>query len=564
MNICVIPARGGSKGIKRKNLRFLSGKPLIQYSIENSLNSKYIDRVIVTTDDEAIKDFVSRFDVLIRERPKELAEDNVTLDPVIIDAINWYEDQYNELSDTVITIQPTSPLLTVKTLDDAIEYFVNKNFESLISVVDDTHLRWRIMNDSFVPEYHKRVNRQWLPKTLKETGTFVISKRNLLKGGKRIGGRVGIYEVPVYESIDIDSPFDWFLSSSLMRRIKINFVVTGNNVLGTGHVYRALTLADLWLGNDINFLLYKVSTEVESLIRNRGYKVQHIESLNEVLNFIEKYSIVINDVLDTPRDYVQNLKKRNIYVVNFEDLGDGSYEANLVFNALYERVDSPSNHKYGYKYECLNEMFFLEQPNDFNDDIKNIIITFGGSDPANLTMKTLKSIENIPLLDEINTKIVVGVAYKWYDELINYLSDSKWKNRSIQVMKNVTNMAKIMRKTDLAITSNGRTIYELISMGIPIISIAQNDRETMHLFARYSDSVKYLGIHCTVTEQDIRENVESLIFDKSKREKMYNSLPIEEIRKGSERVLRIIESEYWNWREENEGNIHWKEENNSK
>ena len=109
-------------------------------------------------------------------------------------------------------------------------------------------------------------------------------------------------------------------------------------------------------------------------------------------------------------------------------------------------------------------------------------------------------------------------------------------------------MAMEMSGIDLGITSNGRTIYELTSMKVPIISIAQNDRETMHLFSRYSEGVDYCGIACNVRIEDIRRAVEEKIKYREKRYRMYVSLPAKEIRKGGEKVKGEILSNYWKWR----------------
>ena len=125
MNVLVIiPARGGSKGIPRKNVRLLNGQPLISYAIRNALNSKYVTDVFVSTDDEEIENVAMKYGSGIVKRNPELGNDQVTLDPVIYDATNRIEAEQNKHYDIVITMQPTSPLLKWETLDAAIEYFL--------------------------------------------------------------------------------------------------------------------------------------------------------------------------------------------------------------------------------------------------------------------------------------------------------------------------------------------------------------------------------------------------------------------------------------------------------
>ena len=245
MNIlAIIPARGGSKGIRRKNLRLLNGKPLIYYQIKNAVESKYISDVVITSEDEDILDYASKFQVYLRKRPKNLSEDNVTLDPVIYDALNYMEKELNKKYDVVITLQPTSPLLTTKTLDKAIKTFIEKDIDTLIPVVDATHLYWKKEGNKIIPDYKERLNRQWLPKKYKETGAFLITKREFVKENSRFGENIEIFVLDEYEGLDIDTPLDWLIAETLMKRLKIVFVVNGNKNVGMGHIYRTLTLAD--------------------------------------------------------------------------------------------------------------------------------------------------------------------------------------------------------------------------------------------------------------------------------------------------------------------------------
>lgn len=550
--IAVIPARGGSKGILRKNLRLLSGIPLISYSIRAANECDLVDEVLVTTDDEEIAEFASSMGVLVRMRPSELGADNIPLDPVIVDAVEWFEELSDSKVEIVITIQPTSPLLVPSLLEEALNSFTDKNCDSLISVVDNTHLGWVEASNEILPDYDKRINRQWLPKKFKETGAFVICKRHLLKEGKRIGGKTIVFEVPEEVAVDIDSPTDWLICSALLNRIKIRFIVTANNETGMGHLYRALTLADYWLGNDVFFVLYCSDEKARNLVSSKGYRFIETSSLNTIINEVTSGQLVINDLLDTDLEYISELKKKEVFVVNFEDLGSGSMKADLVINALYERFNPPNNHFYGFQYECLRTDFLMRKPNEYSDRVKSIIVTFGGADPANLTRTTLEALEY--LKGSIRIRVIVGPAYRYKSELQEYI-DNIWQGRSIEVYESVSNMAKMMEGIDLAITSNGRTIYELTSMKIPIISVAQNDRETMHLFARYSEGIEYIGIACSTTKENLSQALDKIIKDDKLRKTMYDALPAKEVRRGIFNVTELIENEFRRWK--NERNLNW-------
>ena len=194
--LVVIPARGGSKGIPRKNIRLLGGKPLIAHTIEITKASEYVDELVVTTDDNEIAFVAGKFGAKTIKRDGKLAEDSIPLDPVIYDATIKQEEKEGEKYDVVITVQPTSPLLKTKTLDLAIEKLLdieednNGNeisYDTIISVVDDRHLSWGWdeENKKYYPLYKARLNRQYLPKSYKETGSIFASKRKFISENSR-------------------------------------------------------------------------------------------------------------------------------------------------------------------------------------------------------------------------------------------------------------------------------------------------------------------------------------------------------------------------------------------
>lgn len=140
--IAIIPARGGSKGIPRKNIKLLSGKPLIAYVIETALKSQYIDIVVVSTDDEEIAEIARLYGSDIIFRPQALSEDHVPLDPVIYHAVTAVESNKGIKYDYALTIQPTSPLLQTTTLDEMIKDMIQGDYDTLISVKAENHLFW--------------------------------------------------------------------------------------------------------------------------------------------------------------------------------------------------------------------------------------------------------------------------------------------------------------------------------------------------------------------------------------------------------------------------------------
>lgn len=477
--LALIPARGGSKGIPKKNLRLMNGKPLIAYAIENAKKSKYIKDVFVTTDSKEIEEVSKVYGAAVIKRDNELSSDLVTLDPVIYHAMLEAEKETGKFYDAVITLQPTSPLLNVDTLDSAIEYFISGNFETVISVVNKPHLAWGVKDSELVPLYSERKNRQELPPQYLETGAFVISKRKVVAPESRIGSKTSVYEISEVESIDIDDRNDWLLAENLLKRKKIIFRVEGYLKLGLGHIYNCLTLAFSMMEHDVLLVISKNSGEGIEKIKASNLPYRIIESDAEIDALINEFKpdIWVNDCLDTDEKYMRHLKSMIPRVISIEDLGSGIKEADAVINALYDDVQQTNVYS-GWEYVCLRDEFQIESPNIFNQEVRKVLIMFGGTDPANLN-KTLYEIilKIIDKYKNIKFEFITGLGYKNKE---NGVVTREEKN--IFVYPDVPRVTKYMRKADLAITSQGRTIFELAAMRIPSIVLSQNEREQTHFF----------------------------------------------------------------------------------
>lgn len=548
--VAIIPARGGSKGIPRKNIRLLANKPLIGYTIETALKSKYIDDVIVTTDDEEIAEISKLFGARIIIRPKELAEDHVPLDPVIYHALSSIEEQNHQRIEFVITIQPTSPLLSTETLDTMIDLMYRGEYDTIISVKAEPHLFWMKNGDQFVPLYKERKNRQYLDPIYQETGAVVISKRDAVSEKSRIGTDFTIFEVPQNEAIDIDTYQDWETAENLLRRKNIVFRVDGDYDIGLGHIYRTLTLANrLVFHHNIFFVMDSARELGIQKVQEYHYPIKTFSNKDEMATALDeiKPDIIINDVLDTNREYIKSLQSKGYFVVNFEDLGEGTEYANIVINALYENSYPPQNHYYGYKYECLRDEFYIFPAKKPEPDVKAILITFGGTDPNDLTSRTLCAIEKLdPKTIKIN--VILGKGYRPKEKLYEYISLLREKGSHIDVKENVRLMAKEMSEADLVITSNGRTIYEVASIGTPCISISQNEREARHLFVHNSHGPLYLGIAYTISADDIASAMKRLIDDYPLRKEMNEKLLRFDLKGNIDRVLNLILNNYEEWK----------------
>ena len=386
--LVVIPARGGSKGIPRKNIRLLNNRPLISYSIAIAKSSKYVDDVVVTTDDSEIALLSEKFGASVIRRSDFLATDDVPLDPVIYDAMVKKEKLAFDEYDIVITLQPTSPLLRTSTLDRAIEKFEDFGVDTVLSVVDDRHLSWGYdeANDRYIPNYYERKNRQFLPKDFRETGAILASRRRFITEMSRLGNNLDLIEVSREESVDIDNYEDWWIAENYLQKKKIAIVVNAYDEIGTGHVYRCLSIASKLVFHEVLFLLDERHKLGIDIVDSYNYPYKLYDGKDGLLDNLREYSpqMVINDILDTSEEYISILKDEGYFVVNFEDLGTGTTLADVVFDALYEHeIGEEENIFTGHKYYILKDEFYFQPEKIITQAVNNVLITFGGTDPNN-------------------------------------------------------------------------------------------------------------------------------------------------------------------------------------
>lgn len=533
--LVIIPARGGSKGIPRKNLRPLNGKPLLFYSIALSLGSAYKPDVYVSTDDEEIAYFAEKFGAKVHRRDLQLGGDLITLDPVIYEAYQRIAAQEQKRYDYVITLQPTSPLLSTASLDEALARIMAKpELETILSAVNDTHLTWGKNENGYFPNYKARVNRQQLPPVYKETGGFFISRADIVTPKGRIGQHVELYEVPSGESIDIDSHEDWSLCEYLLKRRKILFCVSGYKEIGLGHVYNCLTLAHQIMDHRVMFLVDSRSTLALEKIRENNFEVHQADE--DLIGAISRLQpdLVVNDRLDTDVAYMKSLKELGVKVVNIEDLGPGAAWADMVVNAIYPEKEQRANHYFGPDYFCAREEFLLHSKKMISSKVSTVLLSYGGVDPNNLTRKTLEAIYGYCIEHQIRIKVVLGMGYSNLDSLAAF--------PDAEIVHNVRNISDYMESADVVFSSAGRTIYELALLGTPSIVMAQNDRELTHFFASADNGFVHLGLGQFVAGDQILEAFKSCLSEATRRS-MHEKMMKHDIRGGRKRVVKLIKEQ---------------------
>ena len=221
--LAIIPARGGSKGVPRKNIRFLAGKPLIAWTMEEAKRSRYLDRCIVSTEDEEIKKVAEEYGGEVPFlRPPELAQDGTASIDVVLDVLHRLPGY-----DFVVLLQPTSPLRTAEDIDGAIAFCLDHGAESCVSVAEAEHSPyWMYTLDAggrmqHLPGMAKEdgYQRQRLPKVYRLNGAVYVKQVDALRERQAFidGNTIG-YAMSQNRSYDIDTMEDFEIAEMVMRR----------------------------------------------------------------------------------------------------------------------------------------------------------------------------------------------------------------------------------------------------------------------------------------------------------------------------------------------------------
>jgi N-acylneuraminate cytidylyltransferase len=221
--IAIIAARGGSKGIPRKNLTPICGKPLIYWTIVQCLNTTSIDKVYVTSDDYAILSYSTSLGSTPIERPSHHSSDTATSEDAWIHALDFITSQENLHPSLLVLPQATSPIRHSVDFDKAIYYFRKNNLDSLLSVCKtEDRFVWgydierRCVSLNY--DFNSRSMRQSLPHTYLENGSFYITTPiGLISSRNRLSGSIGFYEMELYKQFQIDNPSDIPLVEAMLH-----------------------------------------------------------------------------------------------------------------------------------------------------------------------------------------------------------------------------------------------------------------------------------------------------------------------------------------------------------
>ncbi|MBN2142803.1 acylneuraminate cytidylyltransferase family protein [Candidatus Woesearchaeota archaeon] len=225
MIIAIIPARGGSKGIPRKNLIPFCGKPLVAWSVEAAKGAKHVDEVYVSTDDDEIAGICEKHGAKIVKRPAEISGDEASSESALIHVFDSLGADVRKKIELIVFLQATSPIREASDIDKAVEYLKAEKADSLFSAfyIGDFYV-WKIKEGKPVSinyDYRRRERRQDFEKQYRENGSIYVFKPGILtKQKNRLGGKILLFEMDPWKSQQIDEPRDIPLLEFYMKALQ--------------------------------------------------------------------------------------------------------------------------------------------------------------------------------------------------------------------------------------------------------------------------------------------------------------------------------------------------------
>jgi len=530
-NLIVIIARDSCRyDISKQNLRLINGKPLLYYVIKTAKESKNCYTVISTDSDE-IKQYGKFYQVPVLDRTKKLTKDDTKLAEIATEVLTKLGKKGLKFKKCLI-LHPHFPLIKKETIQ---KFFLNLNEKNSV-----------IYGYENEPDYSfATITKNFELKSLSKE-TVKIVKIASFDCEKLINKKNKIFGLKISPE-EIFSPYNYHQFASLesvMKRKKIVVRVNADTNIGLGHVYNMLTILNNIRNEDILIIMNRGKKLGLEKFREHLYTVKTYSNENEFWKIIRSFKpdMIFNDILNTSFNYIKKLKKEGIFVVNFEDLGEGRKLANLVFNPIFESKKQMKNEYYGPNYACVREEFRVFKRKKIRKNIKNIAITLGGVDKNNNVLKILSIIKKFKLLENVKIKIILGLGYKHKKKLLVLINKMNNMNYKIDIIEKVDLLSKYLIDCDFVITSNGRTVFEIASLNVPLISLSVNKREQQHNFVRRFNAGYHIDYAKNI-ENELKSSIKNMI-DLSVRKKKIKNLEKVELKKGIITVTTKIMSEY--------------------
>ena len=533
-NLIIILARKGTKNITRQNIRLVNGKPLIYYIIKKcqSITSA---NIVISTDSEEIKELAVLYGVNWVDRPKKLTKDNTPIEKIVYNSLIQLERE-NINYKKCLVLNPHYPLIQTET--------INKFFSKLNNKIDTVY-GFEKDNEIEYNEIDKKLKLKSIRKNIVEKWKIVsFNCKPFLLKKKFTNSKYGI-ELKKEEKFSPESYHDFGNLENIVGRKKILARVDGSKSIGLGHIYNMLTILNQFRNEEILILMDNEKSLGKEKFKENLYNVKLFKNKKEVFSEIKKFKpdIIFNDILNTSQKYMKELKKEEKFLVNFEDLGEGRKYADLVFNPIFSSKSKLLNENYGSEFACVRDEFRIFERSKIRRKIKKISITLGGVDNNNYTHKITQIIYENKILKDVTINIILGFGFKHKEKLIKLINLMKKKKYKIIIIEKTDFISKYILDSDFIIASNGRTIFEIASLKIPMISLSVNSRERQHNFVNETKTGYQINIIKSSIEKELINSISNM--KKFEKRKLFlDNLEKIDLKNGIVRVVNMINYAY--------------------
>ena len=531
--LIIIPALSSSRVFQDDLLRKIAGMSLIQRTIDKAMAMAIaVDGkpIVLLTDIPEIRLIGDRNKLKTVYSPEK---DFLSVWQLVEVVPALRNEQCSNL--IILLLSPYAPLLKLGTLFDALKYFrQHETADILRPVIIETR---RKLRSQVGPEWDAPIS-DHIIEEYEESLAFTFLKSRVMSDLEKpkpivINWKAG------RDAAGIERQQDWWVCEKLLLRKRIVFRVVGNPVVGMGHIYRALALAHEITDHEIIFVCDTNNQTAVNKLTGYDYPLRVFmpdQIIKGVLDL--KPDLLINDILDTQINDVVSFQKRGARVVNFEDLGVGSTYSNVTINELYEQSQvAGKNILWGKKYFFVRDEFQGAKSQRFRKRVNGVLITFGGTDQHNMSRRTYRILREICQKESIHLFIVTGPGYAKFSELEREIGP----NQNVTLTHATGVISEIMEQVQLAVTANGRTVYELAHMNIPAIVVSQHDREQTHEFANRENGFVPIGLYNdSKLDSSLLSNFHNLITNDSERLFLFNAVKRFRFNNNKKRVLRII------------------------
>lgn len=512
----LIPARGGSRAIPRKNLIEVGGKPLLLRAIERARKALPEVPAWVSSDDSEILSCARLWGAHV----VRLSDRAYTNEATIEDHVRAFVEEDGHVGSRICVLQPTSPFLDARFVTQCWDH-LDSDRDACMTFTQDHRIRWDLKGKS-----DERVNRQKMKTKLVETGGCLVTE---FRGGTflpRQPSRMGLVEVDSYNAVDINTIHDLAYAESMYRPAVpvVRFVVS---VEGTGHVNRCLTLAaelpDCWCefspggGVDREWPPPDWATK---LLESRGYRWSTgSDSAADVL-----VCDSLNDVTETQIKHAQAFGSR---VIVLEHYGEASKYADEVVNEL---LDGPAWAKCGPDWAVLRPEFRHLGRVDSGTERPRVLLAFGGLDEHQWAVRLVRGFQESFWIHKaipggFDLAVLEGPG-------VPELRDDYGVVNRPTIFRG-GDVAEIMLRSDLIICSAGRTVYEAVACRRPVIAVPVNAREATHV---HCPGVTY----APPTVRTVLDLAEEMLASPKRRQDAVDTASAALDRRGHARLANLI------------------------